>query len=196
MSECAVGDVQPDAGEAIGTSPSPDFTDDSSTALGLSHARTISIRTLADFRARYRDLSHEDREHYARLFRIGRPRPAPRQVTLVDLGVAIDARTGQPLMDPEDPTLRERDCDPDLVGVGAAEMAQILEKKAQEAEDRDGEGPAYFAALMAREVAHHGHGGGKAARKNLPSSAGGTIIQRIVVESIEAGIARTSRALT
>ena len=188
MSECAVDDVPAGAQAAAGNSPSPDFTDDSSTALGLSHARVLQIRTLDDFRAHFLDLDHEQREHYARLLRIGRPRPMPRHATLVDLGVAIDAKTGQPLMDPDDPTLRDRDCDPDLVGVGPDEMARILEKKAQEAEDRDGEGPAYFAALMARQVAHHGHGGGKAARKKPTSSSGGSIVQRMVVESIEASI--------
>ncbi len=192
MIERAVDDVPAGAQAAAGNSPSPAFTDDSSTLLGLSHARTLTIRTLDDFRANYLTLDHEQREHYARLLRIGRPRPMPRHATLADLGVAIDARTGQPLMDPDDPTLQERDCDPDLVGIGPAEMANVLQKKAQEADDRDGEGPAYFAALMARQVAHHGHGGGKAARKKPSSSAGGSIVQRMVVESIEASIGSSS----
>ncbi len=184
MSEYAVDDVP--AGAETVTGASPSFTDDSSTALGLTHARTI--RTLDEFRSSFIDLSHEQREHLARVLRIGRPRPAPRYVTLDDLGVATDAKTGQVLMDPDDPTLQDRDCDPELIDKGPAEMAQVLELQSHEADDKDGEGAAFFAQLMAREVAHHGHGGGKAARKNPPSSAGGAIIQRLVVESIESAI--------
>ena len=105
-------DSAPSAGAEFGSSF---LTDDAEAMLGL---RDIpEIKTVADFVAYQHRLTHEERERLAQRLGIGRPRvfrddrDRIRQATPDELGVRVDA-TGKHLIDPDDPTLRDRDCDP------------------------------------------------------------------------------------
>lgn len=194
MSERTVTDAAPGATRA-GISPSIDINNDADAQLGLRGGSILeSVRTHADFLAHQAGLSHEERERAAQRLRIGRPRDAvdhlgkPRRVTNDDLGIPTDPETGQPILDPDDPTLRDRDCDPELYRKSPAEIVAILERR--DADLQDGEGEAFWARMMQREVKVQSHGGGSRGGRRAKKGSGHSAVDQAAIHSVAGGLAR------
>lgn len=160
------------------------FYDDPDAALDLRGVSVrADIRTHADFLARQSELTHEQREEAAQRLRIGRPRKATSRFPTADeLGIARDEATGRALIDPEDPTLADRDVDTAFYGKSPSKIVVELERRER---GDDGSGNRVTAATLQREgmrVRSGSHSSGR--RREAPKSAPSTALDRLRAEEL------------
>lgn len=145
------------------------------------HGNHLEIRSVAELMARWNELADAERERAAHRLGIGKPRTE----AVDDVGVAVDASTGKPLFDPGDPTLIDRDCDPELIGKSPEEIIDILEAR----EERDADSFAFFESLLQREVKVQTHGGGNRGPKKK-RAGGASAVDQAAIHSVAGGFAR------
>lgn len=174
-----------------------DINQDADAQLGLRGAP--EIKTVADFIAHQHELTHEQRNHLAHQLGLGNPRDARAEAyvdgkgrervrylapTQNELGVARDHVTGKPLIDPDDPTLADRDCDPEFVGKSPEAIIAILEAR----ELADGEDDAFWESMLQREVKVVTHGGGnRGPKKTRPK--GSSAVDQAAIHSVAGRLA-------
>lgn len=189
-------DVNTSGGAAAPQTGAVNLSEDPDSQLGLRGSLVSSeIRTVSELMARWAELRDDERERAVHRLGIGKPMRGqlvdeygnPRFPTADEVGIARDD-SGRVLISPDDPTLRDRDLDEDLIEKTPEEVVSILQARLDgEGEDRDDE--AFYEELMRRDnLDLNGGGGAKGAKKKRPKPT--SAIDRTAAYASEKSIER------